>query len=178
MYEHAGNEYTSEELLLAYVAERIETMVDRMVRRGLSRIAVFGSREHSAWLAQRIESMGKLPIVAFVDRPDRVGEAVDIGIPMLAIDDPGLAEAADVVLISDDRCEDALKALAERRLPGGVMVFGLYGRFAFGDEPLGAVDMASGLPEAGAQVESKRPTGTLSGGEGYGQRMNRMVNAA
>jgi len=133
---HAAHDYTAEELLLVHIADRLEVMAERMVEAGHSRIALFGSREHAIWAWQRIEALSTLPIVAFIDRPDRPGERRDIGVPVFQIDDPRVADTADTVLVMDDRCERALRDLAERHLPPGVLVFTVYDRLAIGGEPL------------------------------------------
>jgi hypothetical protein len=189
-FDHAASGYSGEEMLLAFVAERLESLMWRMVRDKRSRVALFGGREHAAWLCDRIAAMGSLPIVAFVDRPDRWGERTDIGVPVLRIDDPRLPEIADVVLIADDRCEDVLKALATVYLPEGVLIWGLYERLGIGGEPLGVVedgttaanaadanptDDAADAAGAGSEVEGKRTLGVVGSGEGYRERVGRLV---
>lgn len=145
-FEHAATIFTAHEMLQAYLAERIERLADRMGQLGMNRLAIFGSREHSAWLQTHIGGIGQLPIVAFIDRPDRRDEPRDIGVPVVQIDDPSLAGAIDAVLISDDRCEQALGELAMRHLPPGTIIHTLYGRMPIGDQPLDRVALAEVKP--------------------------------
>lgn len=151
-FVHAAADYTAEELLLVYIAERFEAMADRMVALGHSRIGIFGSREHAIWLARHIDAMNTLPIVAFVDRPDRPHERRDIGVPVFSIGDRDLAGAIDTLLIADDRCEDALRDLAERHVPPGTLLWSIYNRLAIGGEPLPGQVTA---PTAASEAEAK-----------------------
>ncbi len=155
-FQHAAHDYTAEELLLVYIAERIESLCDRMVNRGLRRIGLLGSREHCAWLCAKIDAMRILPIVAFIDRPDETRPKGDIGVPLRTIDDPRLAEEIDVVLVADDRAENALRDLAEINLPPKVMIFTIYNRLAIGDEPLPIT--ATTIAEAKPSSRASTPT--------------------
>lgn len=152
---HAAHDYTAEELLLVHIADRLEVMAERMVAAGHSRIALFGSREHAIWAWQRIEALSTLPIVAFIDRPDRPGERRDIGVPVFQIDDPLVPETIDTVLVMDDRCERALRDLAERHLPPRVLVFTVYDRLAIGGEPLSTAGDRVCEAVAASQAEAK-----------------------
>lgn len=156
MFEHAASDYTAHEMLLAYIAERFETLADRMVARGLRRLGLFGGRDHAAWLATHIDAMRTLPFVAFVDRPDVSGGTLDLGVPVYRIGDPRLVTDIDCLLIGDDRFEDDLTALAHHHLPIGTLVCGLYGRLGVGAEPLPGEHVLSG-----SQVESKSAQGLL-----------------
>lgn len=134
--EHAGLIFTPDELLMALVAERLDRLADRMVRRGHSKLAVLGRFAHAAWLHERIHGMRAFPIVAYVPAP-WVGEEHDgtyRGIPVVALDDPRLGALADTVLISDDLYEDALRDEALRALAPGVIIHRLYERLPIGRE--------------------------------------------
>lgn len=159
MFEHAASDYTAHEMMLAYVAERFESIAEHLVNRGLRRMAVFGGREHSIWLSTHIGAMQTMPIVAYIDRPDRRNERTDIGVPVFQIDDPHLADKVDCVLVSDDRYEDDLVTLARHHLPVGVGVFGLYQRLGIGAEALpGEHVLAVGQA---AELERKPVQGVL-----------------
>lgn len=185
-YAHAAGDYTAEELLLVYIAERLEAMAERMVTNGHQRIGLFGSREHAIWLTQRINAMRTLPIVAYVDRPDRTGERTDIGVPVFQITDAGLAEHIDTLLVIDDRCERALRDLAHQHMPPSMLVWTLYDRLDIGNEPIAA---HPGVPRAASQAEPKfgvpqRVTGSVAGsapgsgtGDGSGARLAKLTAA-
>jgi len=159
-YPHQASMFTSEEMLLAYISERLDRMVDHMVSRGSSRLGVFGSRKHAFWLQERIEGMRNLPLTAFIDRPDEREPVKDIGIPMLQIDDPSLPDHVDTVLIADDACELALHELALRHVQPGITLFRLYHRLPIGRDALGANRLTR--RRADAAIEAK--PGTLLAG--------------
>ena len=135
--DHAASIYTPEELLCALVAERLDRLADRMVYRGLDRLAVFGRRAHVEWLHERVRGMRAFPIRAYVACPgDEAWEAFFRDAPVLRVDDPTLPDHADAVLIADDRHEEALAIEALKRFPPGVIVHRLYERLGIGAEPL------------------------------------------
>jgi len=138
---HAGLDFTPLELLTALVAERLDRLADRMIRRGHSRLAVLGSLAHAEWLHETIHGMRAFPITAYVLNPwiDEAAGATHRGVPVISLTDPRLREVADTVLISDDRYEEALRTEALRATPPGVIVHRLYERLAIGHEPAGRV---------------------------------------
>ena len=150
MFQHAAHDYTAHDLLLAYLAERIEALAERMALTGYDSVAVFGSRDHTAWLVTNINSLNTLPITAFVDRPDEADEPPHLRIPILRIDDPRLTTIADTVLISDDRCEADLVTLAERHAAPDTLVWPLYKRFDIAKDPLPAA-----TPRPAEDIEPK-----------------------
>lgn len=155
-FVHSASQFTSEEMLLAYIAERLDRMIDHMIGRASSRLGVFGDRRHAFWLQQKIAGMQSLPLTAFIDRPDTTEPVKDIGIPMLQIDDPALPEHVDTVLIADDRCELALHELALRHVKPGITLFRLYHRLPIGREALGPNRLSQA--QAAAIVEAKPGT--------------------
>ncbi|MFG0292920.1 MAG: hypothetical protein ACIAQF_03610 [Phycisphaerales bacterium JB065] len=159
-YQHQAEQFTSEEMLLAYLAERLDRMVDHMIGRGSSRLAVFGSRKHAFWLQENITGMQSLPLTAFIDRPDETEPAMEIGIPMLQIDDPALPEHADTILIADDACEHALHELALRHVQPGITLFRLYHRLPIGRDALGPNRLQRAAPNA---VVEAKPGTVLAG---------------
>ncbi len=166
-YRHQAEQFTSQEMLLAYLAERLDRMVDHMIARGSSRLAIFGSRQHAFWLQNHITGMQNLPLTAFIDRPDETEPVRDIGIPMLQIDDPTLPEHADTILIADDACEQALHELALRHVKPGITLFRLYHRLPIGRDALGPNRL--GAPKAASAVEGK-PGTVLAGAVGPSAR--------
>jgi hypothetical protein len=173
-YPHQASAFTSEEMLLAYIAERLDRMVDHMISRGSSRLGVFGSRKHAFWLQQGIDGMRNLPLTAFIDRPDEREPVKDIGIPMLQIDDPSLPEHVDTVLIADDACELALHELALRHVQPGITLFRLYHRLPIGREPLAPNRLTR--TRANAAIESK--PGTILAGAQHMTGQERMRRIA
>jgi len=175
---HEASIFTSEEMLLAYIAERLDRMIDHMISRASSRVGVFGSREHAFWLHEKIEGMRSLPLAAFIDRPDETRPTKEIGIPMLQIDDPGLGEVVDTILIADDRCEKGLHDLALRHVRPGITLFRLYHRLPIGEKPLGEHRLDSRrfeISRPGSTIEAK--LGTLVGASSAEQRLNRLATA-
>jgi hypothetical protein len=155
-FRHQAEQFTAEDMLLAYLAERLDRMVDHMIGRGSSRLGVFGSRQHAFWLQEKIVGMQSLPLTAFIDRPDETEPVRDIGIPMLQIDDPSLPDHIDTLLIADDACELALHELALRHVRPGITLFRLYHRLPIGKDELGPNRLTRG--RASAAVEGKPGT--------------------
>ncbi len=155
-YRHQAESFTSEEMLLAYLAERLDRMIDHMVSRGSSRLGIFGSRRHAFWMQERIAGVQSLPLTAFIDRPDETEPVREIGIPMLQIDDPTLPEHVDTILIADDACEHTLHELALRHVKPGITLFRLYHRLPIGREALAPNRLTR--PRAGSVVEAKPGT--------------------
>lgn len=135
---HRGLEFTNEELLQVLVAERLDRLADRMVRRGAFRLGVYGRRAHHDWLHANIHGMRAFPIAAYIDGPDNMlmhdPRATYRAVEVLAIDDHRLPMTIDAVLISDDRFEDALHEHALRMVPPGMIVHRLYDRLCIGNE--------------------------------------------
>jgi len=150
---HLGLSFTNLELLQAYVSERLDRLVDHMISRGDSRLAVLGSRGHIGWLQRNIYGFRHLPITALIDRPDYAGEPGDVGVPVFSLDDHVIPLHADTILVADDHCEQALHQLALDRAPLGTTVYRIYHRFPIGVEPLGPKD-------SGAIVEAKPEAST------------------
>lgn len=154
--------FSAHEMLQAYIAERLDRMIDHMISRGSSRLAVFGSRTHAHWLHEHIDGVRTLPLTAFIDRPDELQPAPEIGIPVLQIDDQRLADLADTVLIADDRSENVLYELALRHVQPGITLFRLYHRLPIGNMPLGpSGSSGSPPPSPNSVVEAK--SGSLVG---------------
>lgn len=157
-YRHQAEVFSSEEMLLAYLAERLDRMIDHMVSRGSSRLGVFGSRRHAFWMQERIAGVQNLPLTAFIDRPDETEPTKEIGIPMLQIDDPTLPEHVDTILIADDRCELALHELALRHVQPGITLFRLYHRLPIGSDALGTNRLSHRRSGSGSVIEAKPGT--------------------
>ena len=174
-YQHLASTFTSEEMLLAYIAERLDRMVDHMIGRASSRLGIFSSRQHAFWLQQRIAGMGSLPLTAFIDRPDTTEPAKDIGVPMLQIDDPSLPEHVDTILIADDHCELALHELALRHVKPGITLFRLYHRLPIGRDTLGPNRLSKAQPSS---VIEAKPGTVLAGAPATpGDRLSRLAVA-
>lgn len=139
-YEHAARIFTSEEMLMAYVAERLDRLADRMVYKGHTRLALYGSLDHIAWLRDTIVGMSAFPITALIGGPDHQLKGLDEqqhhGLPLVAIDHPRLMDFADTVLIADDKYEEDMYRKAMRWLQPGIMVHRLYERLGIGRESL------------------------------------------
>ena len=146
--DHLGLSFTNLELLQAYVSERLDRLVDHMISRGDSRLAVLGSRDHIGWLQRNIYGFRYLPITALIDRPDVTGGEGDVGVPVFSLDDQVIPLHADTILVADDRCEQALHQLAIDVAPLGTTVYRIYHRFPIGVEALGS-------RSSGAMVEVK-----------------------
>lgn len=172
---HSASEFTSEEMLLAYIAERLDRMIDHMIARASSRLGIFGSREHAFWLQERITGMQSLPLTSFIDRPDTTEPVKDIGIPMLQIDDPTLPEHVDTILIADDRCELALHELALRHVKPGITLFRMYHRLPIGREALSPNRLSRA--QANTVVEAKPGTVLPGATVSSSQRMDRLAVA-
>ncbi|MEM1424787.1 MAG: hypothetical protein AAGH64_12405, partial [Planctomycetota bacterium] len=125
-YDHAGHIFTNEEMLLAFVAERLDRLADRMVYRGHTRLALYGCLDHIAWLRSAIEGMSAFPVTALIAGPDTPIRSMDQetveGLPLIAIDNPRIMEFCDTVLIADDRYEEDMHRKAMRWLPPGIIV--------------------------------------------------------
>jgi hypothetical protein len=134
--DHPGLGFTPHELLVALVAERLDRLADRMVRRGHERLAVLGRLDHAAWLHAHIHGMRAFPIAAYVLNPwiDEADATTFRDAPVLTLKDARLPEIADTILISDDRYEDALRDEALRVMAPGVIIHRLYERLPIGRE--------------------------------------------
>ncbi len=151
MRTHAATIFTAHEMLTAYVAERLDRLVDAMLERGHARLGIVGSAWHTAWLCEHIAGMRHLPVAAIVDPFGAAcaGEgAADAGwpidAPVLALDEPQLPSRIDTLLVSDDRHEQPLHDLALRTIEPGILVFRLYHRLPIGTEPLPGTAAAAG----------------------------------
>lgn len=139
-YDHAGMIFNTDELLAALVAERLDRLADRMVYRGHTRLGVYGSLDHVGWLMDTIDGMQAFPVTALIAGPDRPLASFDEheynGLPLIAIDNPRIADHVDTVLIADDKYEDDMYRKAMRWLPPGIIVHRLYERLNLGRESL------------------------------------------
>ncbi len=139
-YTHAAHIFTNEELLMALVAERLDRLGDRMVYRGHTRLALYGSLDHIGWLTRTIEGLKSFPLTAIIAGPDQQlrtnDEQSHNGVPVIAIDNPRITEYCDSVLIADDRYEEDMHRKAMRWLPPGIIVHRLYERLGIGRESL------------------------------------------
>ncbi|MEM1167414.1 MAG: hypothetical protein AAGI30_14130 [Planctomycetota bacterium] len=135
---HAGVIFTAQELLAALVAERLELMINKLVERGLSRVALYGSAKHTDWLERHIDGMRHIPIRYYVSWGDSrmpVGSHRN-GVPVVSVGDPRLTSDIDCLLIGDDRHESKLFDLACRHLPPRIMIHRLYQRLPIGLDPI------------------------------------------
>lgn len=136
-YAHAAGDYTAQEMLTAYVAERLDRLADRMLARGAGRLGMLGRLGHADWLSEHIAGLSSLPISAYLTPP---GYETSVrqrgGAVVLPLEDPASSASCDAVLISDDRHESALEALALRWFPPGVIIHTIYDRLAIGREAL------------------------------------------
>ena len=152
-YDHAGHIFTNEELLLAFVAERLDRLADRMVYRGHTRLALYGCLDHIAWIRSAIDGMSAFPITALIAGPDRQLRAFDEeevdGLPLITIDNPRIMDHCDTVLIADDKYEEDMYRKAMRWLPPGSIVHRLYERLNIGRESLlrATIDMHPPAPQ-------------------------------
>jgi hypothetical protein len=139
-YDHAARIFTSDEMLTAYLAERLDRLADRMVYKGHTRLAIYGSIDHITWLRDAIAGMSAFPITALIAGPDNELKGLDErehrGLPLIAIDHPRLMDFADTVLIADDKYEEDMYRKAMRWLQPGIMVHRLYERLGIGRESL------------------------------------------
>ena len=174
-FDHSASKFSSEEMLLAYIAERLDRMIDHMISRASSRLGIFSSREHAFWLQQKIAGMQSLPLTAFIDRPDTNEPVKDIGIPMLQIDDPAIPEHVDTILIADDRCELALHELALRHVKPGITLFRLYHRLPIGRDALGPNRLSRA--HASSVIEAKPGTVLTGTPSSADERVGRLAVA-
>lgn len=131
--------HTPHELLTALVAERLDRLVDRMIQRGCSRLAVLGGVNHLGWLFKNVDGARSLPLVGRIRKPGEEALVVPPHVPHLAvwsITDPEVLGAVDSVLIADDAHEEALWFMALRHLPSGIIIHRLYERLIIGRESL------------------------------------------
>ncbi|GAB4520733.1 MAG: hypothetical protein Tsb0013_24240 [Phycisphaerales bacterium] len=139
-YDHAGHIFTNEELLMAFVAERLDRLADRMVYRGHTRLGLYGCQDHIDWLLATIDGMRAFPVTAIIAGPDRqmrsTDEATHEGLPVITIDNARIMDHCDSVLIADDRYEEDMHRKAMRWLPPGIIVHRLYERLNIGRESL------------------------------------------
>ena len=131
--------HTPHELLTALVAERLDRLVDRMVLRGCSRLAVLGGVNHLGWLFKNVDGARSLPLVGRIRKPGEEAMVVPPHVPHLPVwtlTDPEVPGAVDSVLIADDAHEEALWFMALRHLPSGIIIHRLYERLIIGREAL------------------------------------------
>ncbi len=140
MYAHKASIFTSEELLTALIAERLDRLADRMVYRGCQRLGVYGSKAHVEWLFSHIEGMSAFPVTCLIAGPEThitsLDEHTRDGLALRSIDHPRLPELVDAVLIADDRFEDDMYQKAMRWLPPGIIIHRLYERLNIANESL------------------------------------------
>jgi len=131
--------HTPHELLTALVAERLDRLVDRMIQRGCSRLAILGGVDHLGWLFKNVDGARSLPLVGRIRKPGEESAVVPPHVPHLpvwSLTDPEVLAAVDSVLIADDAHEEALWFMALRHLPSGVIIHRLYERLIIGRETL------------------------------------------
>jgi hypothetical protein len=161
MYDHAGMIFTNEELLMALVAERLDRLADRMVYRGCTKLALYGSAAHVEWMHENIMGLQAFPIGAYIAGPDAALTSADVmqyrDRPLVSIDHPRIADLADAVLIADDRFEDDMYQKAMRWLPPGIIVHRLYERLNIGKESLVRATIANRGPAPRVVVRPTRP---------------------
>ncbi len=134
------------DLLVAYISDRLDRMVDRLITIGGRGVAIAGRAEHVEWLHANVWAMKQLPIVGVV-APDAIdaGTASIAGAPVVAMDDPSWHGKADILLIADDRFQQALYDEALRHVPPKVQVSRLYDRLPVGREPLSAMGASTSM---------------------------------
>jgi hypothetical protein len=160
-YRHAAEIFNADELLMALVAERLDRLADRMVYRGHTRLGVYGSMDHVDWLRSTIEGMSAFPITAFIAGPDRTVSSFDEheheDTPLIAIDNPRIADFVDTVLIADDKFEEDMYRKALRWLPPGIIVHRLYERLGIGRQSLlrASIDRRPKAPRVVVNAEGK-----------------------
>ncbi len=131
--------HTPHELLTALVAERLDRLVDRMIHRGCSRLAILGGVGHLGWLFKNVDGARSLPLVGRIRKPGEDAVVVPPHVPHLpvwSLTDPELVASADSVLIADDAHEEALWFMALRHLPSGIIIHRLYERLIIGREAM------------------------------------------
>ncbi len=134
---HAGLDFSTEEILVALVSERLDRLADRMIARAHDKLAIFGRLEHADWLHHHIHALDSFPIVAYIT-PNILHALPDShrARPVLSINDTSLPTLVDTILISDDLYEEALAAQALRWTPPGTIIYRLYERLPIGRTPL------------------------------------------
>lgn len=155
------HDLTSHDILVAYIAERLDRVVDRLIAIGGKGLAVAGRADHLDWLADNVHAMRTLPITACIC-PDLEPGSMLGRTPVVAMDDAAMHAATDILVIADDRFQQALYDHALRAVPPTVQLTRLYDRLPVGREPLAAL-AAPGIVTRSATPKSsaESPAGAL-----------------
>lgn len=173
---HAGSALAAADLMIAFVADRLERTVDRMLMAGHGSLGLMGRADHLKWLFAHVHGMSQLPVMAYIAPPGfpvsgvsdpALAAAFPIrrpeGMPEAAwydLSDPTLPGAVDAVLVCDDLYQQTCIDAARKSLPPKLSIARLYDRLPIGNQPLPAPQQAAASPVVTRRASPSQPEPT------------------